>query len=85
VFHYLRGDMARLGARSAAGLRASGGAVGELYANLGSALLAAGRLEAARACFALALEELPFYRASKREAYAQLVADLDRALATQGR
>ena len=85
VLHYLRGDPQRLAWHSAEGVRASGGAFGELYANLGSGLLAAGRLEEARRGFLLALEDLPFYRSRQRAAYLGLLADIDRALAARGR
>jgi hypothetical protein len=85
VFHYLRGDLARFAWYSADALRSSRGAHGELYGNLGSALLSAGLPEEARTCFVLAREDLPFYRAGKRADYDGLIADIERALAGRER
>ena len=62
VFHYLRGEAWPAAHAFGAAIRESRGAYYEMYNNLGAALLAAGRTEEARACRAIYLADLPFYR-----------------------
>ncbi len=84
VFHYLGGDWRGLASYSAAGLRASGGAHRELYANLGSALYALGDLDPARRCFAIALAEVPPYRRGERESLRRLLHEVETAMTARG-
>jgi hypothetical protein len=80
VFHYLCGDWQGLASYSAAGIRKSGGAHRELYANLGSALYALGDLEPARRSLEIALAEVPPYRRLEKENLRQLTREVDAAV-----
>ncbi len=66
VFHFHRGEAAHAAAEFARAILESGGAFHEMYNNLGSALAAAGRLDEARACYRLYLDELPAHRHAAR-------------------
>jgi tetratricopeptide (TPR) repeat protein len=75
LFHYFRGDPARAAPRFAAGIRASGGAYYELYANLAAALYRQDRLAEAAACYRIVLQDDP----ANARAHSRL-AEIDRRL-----
>jgi hypothetical protein len=75
LFHYFRQDPGRAAPRFAAGIRASGGAYYELYANLAAALYRLDRLAEAAACYRIVLEDDP----ANARAHSRL-AEIDRRL-----
>ena len=65
----------------AAAIHESGGEYYEIYNNLGSALLAMGRLREARACYRIFVEDVPFYRRERRGQALERLAEIEKKLA----
>lgn len=65
----------------AAAIHESEGEYYEIYNNLGSALLAMGRLEEARACYRIFVEDVPFYRRERRGQALERLAEIEKKLA----
>jgi hypothetical protein len=59
LFHYFRGELDAAGTRLVAAVRESGGAYYEIYNNLASALMRKQRIDEARACSLVVLEDSP--------------------------
>jgi tetratricopeptide (TPR) repeat protein len=80
VLHAYLGQHARAAGEFAKAIRESGGDYYETYNNLGSALFAMGRLEDARACYRIYLEDLPLYRRERRRQTLDRVAEIAKKL-----
>jgi hypothetical protein len=83
VFHYDRGEPRKAAGEFAKAIEASGGAFYEIYGNLGTALVAIGRLDAAEPCLRIALDGLPWYRFERRRRTRAQLDEVERALATR--
>jgi hypothetical protein len=80
VFHFHRAEPLRAARSFADAIRESGGAYYEMYNNLGTALLATGRLGQARDCYRIYLRELPFYRRGPRRRTLDRLAEIGQEL-----
>jgi tetratricopeptide (TPR) repeat protein len=78
VLHFQQQRAGPAAAAFAEAIRESGGAYYEIYNNLGSSLHALGRLDEARACYRLYLDELPFCRREPRRRVRSRLAEIER-------